>query len=140
MPQLMELIRGKCYKTFNCHKLGIFVISQSVCSWQAFPAWSIVRKYCTILDRLARDEYFGLLPKFVTYGRKKFNIAHLGTIRPIAFGCPWLFKLCTDFSSQECSISNFELHNTSQFVTIHTEMEKHIDPILKLFFEQIKKF
>ncbi len=31
-----------CYKTFFVRNLKIFVISQSVCPWQAFPAQSIV--------------------------------------------------------------------------------------------------
>jgi hypothetical protein len=34
--------RGLYYKTFYSHNLRIFVISQSVCVWQAFPAMSNV--------------------------------------------------------------------------------------------------
>ncbi len=30
--------RGQCYKTFYGRKLLLFIISQSVCPWQAFPA------------------------------------------------------------------------------------------------------
>jgi hypothetical protein len=29
---------GQCYKTFFVHNLRIFLISYSVCPWQAFPA------------------------------------------------------------------------------------------------------
>ncbi len=35
-------IWGQCYKTFYGRTLCIFIISQSVCPWQAFPAKSIV--------------------------------------------------------------------------------------------------
>jgi hypothetical protein len=34
--------RGQCYKTFYGRKLQIFVISWSVCPWQALPALSNV--------------------------------------------------------------------------------------------------
>jgi hypothetical protein len=30
--------KGQCYKTFYARNLRIFVISQSVCPWPAFPA------------------------------------------------------------------------------------------------------
>jgi hypothetical protein len=33
---------GECYKTFYSRNLRIFVISQCVCPWQAFPVWSLV--------------------------------------------------------------------------------------------------
>jgi hypothetical protein len=29
---------AQCYKTFSVRNLRIFVISESVCPWQAFPA------------------------------------------------------------------------------------------------------
>jgi len=35
---LFSSFSGQCYKTFYGRKLRIFVISQSVCPWQAFPA------------------------------------------------------------------------------------------------------
>jgi hypothetical protein len=34
---------GQCHKTFYGRKFRIFIISQSVCSWQDFPAESIDR-------------------------------------------------------------------------------------------------
>ncbi len=87
---------GRCYKTFYGRKLRIFVISQSVCSWRAFPAQSnvcgqgqeptharstskvfhsgrLAHKHQTIPVRHARVKHSSLLRKIVTYGRKKFN-------------------------------------------------------------------
>ena len=77
---------GQCYKTFYSHKLLLFIISESVCPWKAFPAqsyvcrsgqeptlkWSILRcfilvgsgltrKYQTGMERLARDKRSSLL-------------------------------------------------------------------------------
>ncbi len=91
--------RGQSYKTFYIRKLRIFVISQSVCPWQAFPVQSDVlmfvdnsrslhqsgapewyftqvgschtRKHQTRLERLARDKHSSLLQKSINYGRKK---------------------------------------------------------------------
>ncbi len=39
---LLRYIRGLCKKTFYGRKLLNFIISQSVCSWKASPAQSIV--------------------------------------------------------------------------------------------------
>ncbi len=39
---LENMLWGQCYKAFFVRDLRIFVISQSVCPWQAFPAQSIV--------------------------------------------------------------------------------------------------
>ncbi len=76
--------------TFYDGKLRIFVISQSVCPWQAFPAQSnvccqgqpercftwvgsgLTHKHQTRLEKLGKDKRSSLLRKFVTYGRKKF--------------------------------------------------------------------
>ncbi len=68
---------GLSYKTFYCRNLLIFVISQSVCPWQVFPAQSNVfgwpyRKHQTKLDRLARYKHSSLLLKSVNYSSKKF--------------------------------------------------------------------
>jgi hypothetical protein len=30
--------RGQCYKTFFVSSVGMFVINESVCPWQGFPA------------------------------------------------------------------------------------------------------
>ncbi len=76
---------GQCYKTFFGRKLRLFVISQSICPWHAFPAQSnvwgepirvkqapgLTHKHQNGLKRLARDKCSGLLQKFSTYGRKK---------------------------------------------------------------------
>ncbi len=72
--------------------LQIFVISQSVCPWQALPAQFVCKsrtptlecrtqagsmltcKHQTRLERLARDKHSSLLRTFVNYGRKSFII------------------------------------------------------------------
>ncbi len=89
--------RGQCYKTFYVRNLRIFVISQSVCPWQAFPAQSNVclvkqtptlfknLSYAPLQDNLlafptnnrlvwraAKDKHSSLLGNFVNYGCKKF--------------------------------------------------------------------
>ncbi len=88
--------RDQCCKTFYSRKLRNFVISLSICSWQAFPAQSTVCgqahettlqctwvgfcltfKHYTKLRILKRDKHFSLLQKNVTYGCKKsYNIGH----------------------------------------------------------------
>ncbi len=89
--------RAQCYKTFYVRNLRKFVISQSVCLWQAFTAQpnvcqkcgaypsgapkrrsslgqtlSITHKRYTRLESLARGKHSNLLRTFVNYGRKKF--------------------------------------------------------------------
>jgi hypothetical protein len=39
---LQHMPQGQCYKTFYGRKLRLFIISSSVCSWQAFPDKSYV--------------------------------------------------------------------------------------------------
>jgi len=61
--------RPQCYKTFYVRNLRNFVISYSVCTWQAFPAYS--------------NRHSSLVQKLVNYGQKKFyNIDPYG--EPIA--------------------------------------------------------
>jgi hypothetical protein len=89
--------RGLHYKTFYGRNLRIFIISWSVCPWQAFPAWSNncgwgqeptlqpstwkvlhsgrlwpYPQHWTRLERLARDKHSSSLGKNVNYGCKKF--------------------------------------------------------------------
>ncbi len=45
--------QGQCYKTFFARNLYIFVISQSVCPWQAFPAQSNVCRQGRSLPELS---------------------------------------------------------------------------------------
>ncbi len=47
---------GQCCKTFYVRDLRIFVISLSVCPWQAFPDYS--------------NKHTSLVQKFVNYGQK----------------------------------------------------------------------
>ncbi len=88
---------AKCYKTFCVRNLRIFVVSQSICSWQSFPAqpnvcglWvrpgacpiSIVPKSWftwvgsgLICKHQTRLERILMLRKFVNYvGKKFYNI------------------------------------------------------------------
>ncbi len=93
-----ELNWGQCYKTCSVRNLRIFAISQSVSSWQAFPA-SIMfvdnsgaylsgssfqvlssrvgsRPYpqkSIQAGKLARDKHSSLLRKCVNYGWEKFD-------------------------------------------------------------------
>ncbi len=84
------------YKTFYVRNLRIFVVSQSVCYWQAqlilifggkarsLPqsgatescfscvCFSFTHKRQTRLERAAKDKLSSLLRKFVNYRRKKF--------------------------------------------------------------------
>ncbi len=89
--------RGQCYKTFYVRNLRIFVISQSVCPWQAVPVQSIVcgqgmslpqngvserffnragscftHKHQPKLKRTTMDKHFSLIWTFVNYRRKNF--------------------------------------------------------------------
>ncbi len=41
-------IRGKCYKTFQGRWLRIFIISKSVCPWQALPSLFAAKKFYNI--------------------------------------------------------------------------------------------
>ncbi len=86
-------------ETFYCRNLRIFVISQTVRPWQAFPVqsnvcgqgqgptleWStskvvhlgrlcLTHKHQTRLERLSRDKHSSLLRKSVIYGRKQFIV------------------------------------------------------------------
>ncbi len=88
---------AQCYKTFYCCNLRIFVISQSGCPWQAFPALSNVCrkgqeptqvKYILFVllsgklwpnpqipdqaGKTFKRQHSSLLRKLVNYGRKKF--------------------------------------------------------------------
>ncbi len=54
--------RIQCYKTFYGRYLRMFIISQSVCPWQAFPAKSSVQ-----------GETLQLITETVNYGHNKFN-------------------------------------------------------------------
>ncbi len=87
---------GQCYKTFYFCELRIFIMSQSVCPWQAFPPQSIVcdkarslpesgaserffSRVCSCFTykhqtslKLAWDKLSSLLRKVVTHGLKKF--------------------------------------------------------------------
>ncbi len=84
---------GQCYKTYYGRNLRMFVISQSVCLWQAFPvccnagaypieehfrcstlgqALGLAHKQQTRLEKFARDKHSSLLQKFVNYEQKKF--------------------------------------------------------------------
>ncbi len=81
-------IWGHNYKAFYGRKLRIFVISQSICPWQAFPAQSNVQsqlesnlsyaplqgtfKNCTRLERHAKDKRPSLSIPFVIYEEKSF--------------------------------------------------------------------
>ena len=65
-------------KFYVCN-LQIFVISLSVCSWQAFPAWSnvcgqfgLIHRHYTSMEMLAIDKHSSLLRKSLNYDRKKF--------------------------------------------------------------------
>ncbi len=100
---------AQCYKTFYVRNLRMFVISQSACNQQAFPAQSIVcgqgqeltlecslsgaserffnrvgscitNKRQTRLEKLAREKHSSLLRKFETCGRKKFITLSPGLI------------------------------------------------------------
>ncbi len=75
---------GLHYKTFYDRNLCIFIISQSVCPWQAYPsdapfrcstlgqAPGLTHKHQTRLESLDRDKHSSLLLTFVNYGCKKF--------------------------------------------------------------------
>ncbi len=70
---------GLYYKTYYGRNLRIFVISLSVCPWQAFPAWSnvcgqfgLTHRHYTSMEMLAIDKHSCLLRKSVNYDRKKF--------------------------------------------------------------------
>ncbi len=62
---------GQCYETFYGRKLRLFIISQSVCPWQAYQVYQVLllgrfRPYPQTLDqveRLARDKRSSLLVK-----------------------------------------------------------------------------
>ncbi len=54
----LDLFRGRCYKTFFVHDLRIFVLSQSVCPWQTFPAQS--------------NKHSSSVRKSVNHGHKSF--------------------------------------------------------------------
>ncbi len=102
IPKLRQKILlpgANFYKTFYGRSLRNFVISQSVCFWQAFQpsllfackARSLVQtgarerffslgqtpvrshKHQTGLQRLANNKYSSFLRTFVHYGRKKFH-------------------------------------------------------------------
>ncbi len=93
-----DIHHGPSYKTFYICKLQLFIISQSVCPWQAFPAQSNVSgqvqeptlerstckvlhflgscltcKHQTRLEKLARKKHSSLFLRVVTYGSKKYN-------------------------------------------------------------------
>ncbi len=95
---LQHMPQGQCYKTFYGRKLRLFIISQSVCSWQAFPDKSYVRgqvqeptlegsnckvlplgrflPYLQTLDqarKTCQEPTLQLIIKVVTYDRKKFD-------------------------------------------------------------------
>ncbi len=83
-------------KLFYLHNLRMFIISQRVCPWQAFPAQhnvltlvgkarslpqsgaprvssGLTLEYQTRLERLARYKHSSLLRTLVNYGHKNFN-------------------------------------------------------------------
>ncbi len=66
--------KGQCYKTFYDHKLRIFIISKSVCPWQAFPAWhkrtSLIRKVA-IYDR---KKFYNIGRRFQFYIKNTYII------------------------------------------------------------------
>ncbi len=57
-PRTLTSTGGQCCKTFFVRNLRIFIISLSVCPWQAFQAWS--------------NKHSSLLQKSINYGQKKF--------------------------------------------------------------------
>ncbi len=98
---LFFLIQGLYYKTYYGCNLCILVKSQSVCSWQAFPAQSILagkagaypseapfkcstlgqfpgltHKHQTRLEKLTRDKHSSLLRKYINYSRNKSTTLH----------------------------------------------------------------
>ena len=79
--------RHQCYETFYGLNLRMFKISQTVCLWQTFPAYSNARKvgvypieappglthkHQTKLERFARDKHSSLLYTLINYWRKMF--------------------------------------------------------------------
>ncbi len=64
---------AKCYKTFYGRKLRLFIISQSICSWQAFQAQS--------------NKHSSLLRKFIDYRQKSFKTLATGR-NVIKLFCP----------------------------------------------------
>ncbi len=57
--------RLQCYKTFNDRNLRVFVISLSVCPWQALHT-------IRLLEKLAWVNQSSLLRKSINDGQKKF--------------------------------------------------------------------
>ncbi len=92
-PRYLTETRGRSYKTFYGCKFRIFIISQIVCFWPAFPAQSIVcgqgqepnqkKSTCGQCKKLFTDVITSLLAQLSqnhreihgqwrNYGRKKF--------------------------------------------------------------------
>jgi hypothetical protein len=64
-----SLTKGQYYKAFYGRNLRIFVISYSVCPWQAFPALQL---WPGAYPRVEHLKQSNLLQKLIDCGRKKF--------------------------------------------------------------------
>ncbi len=100
-----KLTRGQCYKTFFVRNLQIFVLSLSVCTWQAFPAdsnkhSSLVQKFVNYGQNMFYNIGPSLLSCRINYNRKKF--CSTGPWNPIKkitnkiSHCFWRFRKVTE--------------------------------------------
>jgi hypothetical protein len=109
MKRQATLTFGQFYKNFFVHNLSIFVMSYSVCPWQAFPPSS--------------NKESSPLRKFVCYGyktfynfaswcksHKKFNECNLWMFRISFSVCPRkAFSRCLIFASKANAYATFQI-------------------------------